>query len=109
MLQAVVNVFRISDLRTRVMFTLGALVLYRIGFFIPLPGVDQEMLVDAATKASEASASGFGRILEYASVFSGGDFGQSTIFGLGIMPYITASIVFQLLQSMIPSLSLIHI
>lgn len=103
MLQAVVNVFRISDLRTRVMFTLGALVLYRIGFFIPLPGVDQEMLVDAATKASEASASGFGRILEYASVFSGGDFGQSTIFGLGIMPYITASIVFQLLQSMIPS------
>ena len=69
MLQAVVNVFRISDLRTRVMFTLGALVLYRIGFFIPLPGVDQEMLVDAATKASEASASGFGRILEYASVF----------------------------------------
>ena len=45
----------------------------------------------------------FGRILEYASVFSGGDFGQSTIFGLGIMPYITASIVFQLLQSMIPS------
>ena len=49
MLQAVINVVRISDLRTRVMFTVGALVLYRIGFFIPLPGVDQEMLVDAAT------------------------------------------------------------
>jgi preprotein translocase subunit SecY len=103
MLQAFVNIFRIPDLRNRVLFTLGVLIIYRIGFWIPLAGVDQTELAKAAANAAENS-SGFGKILSYASIFSGGSFSQSTIFGLGIMPYITASIIFQLLQSAWPRL-----
>ena len=103
MIQAILNIFRIPDLRNRVLFTLGILVIYRIGFWIPLPGVDQRAVADAAVEASKG-ATGFGRILEYASIFSGGSLSQSTIFGLGIMPYITAAIIFQLLQSAVPKL-----
>lgn len=103
MLKAVINIFRIPDLRNRVMFSLGILIVYRIGFWVPLAGVDQTKLVEAAENASQDS-SGFGRILDYASIFSGGSFSQSTIFGLGIMPYITASIIFQLLQTAVPRL-----
>lgn len=103
MIQAILNIFRIPDLRNRVLFTLGMLFIYRIGFWIPLPGVDQRAVADAAVEASKG-ATGFGRILEYASIFSGGSLSQSTIFGLGIMPYITAAIIFQLLQSAVPKL-----
>ena len=104
MLQAVINIFRIPELRNRVFFTLGVLAVYRIGFWIPIPGVNQEMMAEAAKAAADADTGGFGRFLEYASIFSGGSFSQSTIFGLGIMPYITASIIFQLLQTAIPRL-----
>lgn len=103
MLSAIFNIFRISELRNRVFFTLTMLIIYRIGFWIPLTGVNQQQMVEAAQKASE-SASGWGKFLDYASIFSGGSFSQSTIFGLGIMPYITASIIFQLLQSVMPRL-----
>ncbi len=103
MLQAFLNIFRIPDLRKKVFFTLGMLVIYRLGFFIPLPGVNQHQLVEAAQKAAQ-DETGFGRWLTFASIFTGGDFGQSTIFGLGIMPYITAAIIFQLLQSAVPRL-----
>ena len=98
MFQAFANIFKVPELRRRVLFTLGLLAIYRIGFVIPLYGVDQTALADAAKRATENS-SGFGRILEYASIFSGGSLQQSTIFGLGIMPYITASIIFQLLAT----------
>lgn len=87
MLQAIINIFRVPELRNRVLFTLGMLVIYRIGFAIPLPAVDQTLLKDAAEAAAE-NQSGFGKLLQYASIFSGGSFSQSTIFGLGIMPYI---------------------
>ncbi|MHC4108032.1 MAG: preprotein translocase subunit SecY [Planctomycetota bacterium] len=103
MLQAVINIFRIPDLRNRVLFTIFVLLVYRVGFWIPLPGVDQAALSQAAQQASE-QASGFGRFMQYASIFSGGSFSQSTIFGLGIMPYITAAIIFQLLQTAVPRL-----
>lgn len=99
MLQAFANIFRIPDLRRRVLFTLGMIAIYRLGFVIPLVGVDQVALREAAERATEGGASGFGRLLEYASIFSGGSLEQSTIFGLGIMPYITASIIFQLLAT----------
>ena len=99
MLQAFVNIFKVPDLRRRVLFTLSMLAIYRLGFVVPLLGVDQTALREAADRASEGGASGFGRILEYASIFSGGSLQQSTIFGLGIMPYITASIIFQLLAT----------
>ncbi|MCZ6836708.1 MAG: preprotein translocase subunit SecY [Planctomycetota bacterium] len=103
MLQAVINIFKIPELRNRVLFTLSMLGIYRLGFWIPIPGIDQAQLVEAAAKATE-NASGFGKILQYASIFSGGSFSQSTIFGLGIMPYITAAIIFQLLQTAVPRL-----
>ena len=103
MLQAVINIFKIPELRNRVLFTLGILIVYRIGFWIPISGVDQQALVDFAQNQQDEST-GFGRLLQYASIFSGGSFSQSTIFGLGIMPYITASIIFQLLQTAIPRL-----
>src|SRR5262245_30074126 len=103
MLQAVLNIFKIPELHNRVLFSLGMLAIYRIGFWIPLPGVDQTMMAEAAKKAAE-NATGFGKLIGYASIFSGGSFSQSTIFGLGIMPYITASIIFQLLQTAIPRL-----
>ena len=103
MLNAFLNIFRIPDLRNKVLFTLGMLVIYRIGFWVPLVGVDQAQVAEAARTASE-DATGFGRIVQFASIFSGGSLSQSTIFGLGIMPYITAAIIFQLLQTAIPRL-----
>jgi preprotein translocase subunit SecY len=98
MFKAIVNIFLIPELRNRILFTLGMIAIYRIGFWIPLVGVDQQGLKEAASKASEGG-SGWGQLLDYVSIFSGGSLQQSTIFGLGIMPYITASIIFQLLQS----------
>ena len=103
MLQALLNIFKIPELRTRVLFTLGMIVVYRIGFWIPLPGVSQTLIKEAAQNASEGDG-GFGRLVDYMSIFSGGSLSQSTIFGLGIMPYITASIIFQLLQTAVPRL-----
>jgi len=103
MLQAFANIFKIKELRNKVFFTLGVLVVYRVGFWIPLVGVDQSELARAAERAA-ADQTGFGRLLEYASIFSGGSLQQSTIFGLGIMPYITASIIFQILQTIVPAL-----
>ena len=105
MLQAVINIFRIPELRTRVFFTLGCLVVYRIGFWIPLPAVSQAEMAKYIQDITESGqTTGFGKIMQYASIFSGGSLSQSTIFGLGIMPYITASIIFQLLQTAVPRL-----
>ena len=100
----IINIFRIPELRKRVFFTLGVLIIYRLGFFIPLIGVDQSALKSYYETQSSSDGLGLGRILEYASIFSGGSFSQSTVFGLGIMPYITAAIIFQLLQTAIPRL-----
>ncbi|MEZ6244135.1 MAG: preprotein translocase subunit SecY [Phycisphaerales bacterium] len=101
--QTIVNVFKIEELRNKILFTLGMLVVYRIGFWIPLPGVNQAQLIQYFQSQTQAGT-GFGRLATYVSVFSGGSFGQSTIFGLGIMPYITAAIIFQLLGSASPAL-----
>ncbi|HMN39360.1 MAG TPA: preprotein translocase subunit SecY, partial [Phycisphaerales bacterium] len=103
MLQALVNVFRIAELRTKILFTLGMLAVFRIGHWVPLPGLDQTLLAKQFdTFDTEGSAAG--RMATFVSVFSGGAFGRSTIFGLGVMPYISASIIFQLLASVLPSL-----
>ncbi len=96
MLQAFLNIFRISELRNKIFFTLGMLCIYRVGFFIPLPGVSQELMKAWAEKQSGGAA---GNILDFVSIFTGGSLTQSTIFGLGIMPYISAAIIFQLLGS----------
>jgi len=98
MLQAILNIFKIPELRAKVLFTIGMLVVYRIGFWIPIPGVDQSMLEEfMQQQVQEGSAAG--RATQFVAIFSGGSFGQSTIFGLGIMPYISAAIIFQILAS----------
>jgi preprotein translocase subunit SecY len=103
MLQALINVFRIAELRSKILFTLGMLAVFRIGHWIPLPGVNQEQMEKYfQQQVQEGSAAG--RMASFISVFSGGAFGRSTIFGLGVMPYISASIIFQLLASVLPSL-----
>lgn len=101
MLQAFINMWRIAELRHKLLFTLGMLVIYRIGFYIPLPAVNQERL---QAMAADAEGSAMGTLIQYVNVFSGGALGQSTIFGLGIMPYISAAIIFQLLATVVPTL-----
>ncbi|MCE9590453.1 MAG: preprotein translocase subunit SecY [Planctomycetes bacterium] len=101
MLQAFLNIWRIAELRNKIFFTLAMLAIYRIGFFIPLPGVDQSQLNAWAEKAQGTAA---GNLIAYVGIFTGGSLHQSTIFGLGIMPYISASIIFQLLATVVPSL-----
>lgn len=103
MLQAIANIFRIKDLRNKVLFTIAMLVVYRIGFWIPVPGINQQALSDMFQAATE-EGSGLGRLATFVATFSGGSFGQSTIFGLGIMPYISASIILQLLLTVVPAL-----
>jgi preprotein translocase subunit SecY len=90
MLEKFLNIFRIPDLRKRVLFTLGILAVYRLGAFIPTPGVDPNKL--AALFNSQG-----GSALGLMDLFGGGNLRRMTIFALGIMPYITASIIFQLL------------
>ncbi|MEO0512121.1 MAG: preprotein translocase subunit SecY [Planctomycetota bacterium] len=98
MFSALVNVFKIEELRSKILFTLGMLAVYRVGYAIPLPGVNaDELRRSVEIAASQGNA--LGRAAQYVAVFSGGSFSQSTIFGLGIMPYISAAIIFQLLGS----------
>ena len=91
------NIFRVPDLRRRVFFTLALLAVYRIGGHIATPGVD-------AQKFEEFINQNQGSVLGFIDLFSGGMFRRLTIFALGIMPYITASIILQLLTVVIPTL-----
>jgi preprotein translocase subunit SecY len=86
-----------TDLRNRIFFTLGLLIVYRLGTFIPVPGIDGASL----REFMEGAAAGIGGIL---SMFTGGALGRMGIFALGIMPYISASIIVQLLTAMVPKL-----
>src|SRR3954464_1640409 len=105
MFKTLLNVFRIPELRNKVLFTLFMLVIYRIGYHVPLPGVDQTSFAALAKQQQESGeSSAAGRLASYVSLFSGGNLSQSTIFGLGVMPYISASIIFQLLATVMPSL-----
>src|ERR1700761_8447259 len=96
--EALANVFRIPDLRKRVLFTLGLLAVYRVGAYIPTPGISTERFSDLFT---HSAAGGF---LGYFDSFSGGMLRRMTIFALGITPYITASIILQLLTVVVPTL-----
>ncbi len=91
--------FIIPELRQKIIFTLVMLAIYRIGFSIPLPFIDQ-------LKVYKGMGGGgpLGNVLDFVSMFSGGNLSQTTIFGLGIMPYISASIIFQLLGAVWPPL-----
>jgi preprotein translocase subunit SecY len=95
--QAVANMFRIPDLRRRVLFTLALLAIYRIGSHIPTPGINTDLL-------QQLFEQGRGSVLGIIDLFSGGNFRRLTIFALGIMPYITASIILQLMTVIWPYL-----
>jgi preprotein translocase subunit SecY len=101
MFKTLVNIFKVPELRNKVLFTLFMLAIYRIGYHVPIPGVDQSALQGAA-KSGDSTP--FDRLANYVSIFSGGNLSQSTIFGLGIMPYISASIILQLLGTVMPAL-----
>jgi preprotein translocase subunit SecY len=89
------NIYKIEDLRTRLLYTLGILLIYRLGAKIVLPGVDPSQLQVLQDRASQG-------VLGLLNMFSGGAFANASIFALGIMPYISASIVIQLLGIAVP-------
>ena len=91
------NIFAIPDLRKRVFFTFALLAVYRLGAFIPIPGIDPVAIAEF-TKAAE------GTVLGFLNLFSGGALGRMTVFALGIMPYISSSIILQLLTVVWPYL-----
>jgi preprotein translocase subunit SecY len=92
------NIFKIPELRSRVLFTLAMLAVYRIGAHIPTPGINNEELFKFLTERG-------GALLGFLDIFSGGALSRLTIFALGIMPYISASIIIQLLTVVVPHLS----
>lgn len=94
-IETIRNIYKIEDLRNRIIYTLGIVLLYRLGSYIVLPGVDPEML-DALQQQTSSG------LLGLLNMFSGGAFSNASIFALGIMPYISASIVVQLLGMAIP-------
>ena len=102
MLGAVFNIFRIPDLRNKILFTFALLIIYRIGFHIPTPCFDRSKL-EAAVDTRDTN-SPLGRAAEYLQMFTGGTLSHSSLFGLGIMPYIMASIFLMLLAEIVPSL-----
>ena len=105
MFKTFVNIFRVKELRDKVLFTLFMLAVYRIGYHVPLPGVNQDAFEEMAANQNQGQdQSAAGRLASYVSLFSGGNLQQSTIFGLGVMPYISASIIFQLLVTVVPAL-----
>ncbi|MCK5580587.1 MAG: preprotein translocase subunit SecY [Candidatus Omnitrophica bacterium] len=101
MLAAFANCFKIPDLKKKILITLGIIAVYRVGCYIPTPGVNGAVLV-AQFKAMASAKSG--SIFGMMNMFSGGAIERMTVFGLGIMPYISSSIIMQLLTAVIPAL-----
>ncbi|HEX7411765.1 MAG TPA: preprotein translocase subunit SecY [Bacteroidales bacterium] len=95
LIQTIRNIYKIEELRKRIIYTLGIILIYRLGSYIVLPGVDPNQLANLQNQTS-------GGLLGLLNMFSGGAFSHASIFALGIMPYISASIVVQLLGMAIP-------
>ncbi|MCP4552239.1 MAG: preprotein translocase subunit SecY [Bacteroidetes bacterium] len=95
LIQTIRNIYKIEDLRNRILYTIGILLIYRLGAQVVIPGVDPDMLSNLQSQTD-------GGILGLLNMFSGGAFSNASIFALGIMPYISASIVIQLLGMAIP-------
>jgi preprotein translocase subunit SecY len=98
MLRAFANAFKIPDLRGKILFTLGIIAVYRFGSFVPIPGVDFGVLQAAIAQAETVG------VAQLVNLFSGGALTQLAVFALGIMPYITAAIIMQLLKVVIPKI-----
>jgi len=100
MLKTVVNIFKIPDLRYKLIFTVAMLIIFRVGSHIPVPGFRYEQIASGGGTGDTP----FGRAVEYMQMLTGGRYGMCTLFGLGIMPYITASIILMLLAEVLPAL-----
>ncbi|MBA2240706.1 MAG: preprotein translocase subunit SecY [Solirubrobacterales bacterium] len=98
MLQTILNAFAVPEIRRKIAFTLGMLALYRLGAYIPAPGVDLNALEGLQEQFSGSN------ILGFLNLFSGGSLQRLSLFALGIMPYITASIIIQLMTVVVPAL-----
>src|ERR687886_2270900 len=96
MLSSLKNIFKVVDLRNKILFTLFVILLYRLGSNITVPGIDFNAVQDLQRQAQR------GGVLGFLNLFSGGALTQMAIFALGIMPYITSSIIMQLLAVVIP-------
>jgi len=94
-LEKLLNIFKIPDLRRKLLFTLGMFVVYRLGGHITLPGIDASALLEQFQHLK-------GTLLGLYDIFSGGNLSRATIFALGIMPYISTSIILQLLGAVLP-------
>lgn len=94
-IETIKNIFKIEELRTRIVYTILLLLVYRLGSYVVLPGIDPTQLANLKSQASTG-------LLGLLDMFSGGAFGNASIFALGVMPYISASIVIQLLGVMVP-------
>ena len=106
MLGTVFNIFRIPDLRNKILFTVALLIIYRVGFHIPIPYFNHKEIAKTleGRQAEGETDTPIGRAVEMMQMFSGGTLSRSSLFGLGIMPYITASIILMLLGEVIPAL-----
>ena len=98
MLKAFLNAFRVPDLRNKILFTLFVVAVYRFGSHVPVP------VVDISSLQRQLAAQGSTGFLSLINLFSGGALGRMAVFGLGIMPYITSSIIMQVLTVVIPRL-----
>jgi preprotein translocase subunit SecY len=99
----IVNIFRLRERRNTLLFTIALLIIYRVGFHIPNPGFDHGRIA-AVFETGRDTESPLGRAAEYLQMFTGGTLSRSSLFGLGIMPYITASIILMLLGEVVPAL-----
>ena len=102
MLGTFVNIFKVPDLRNKILFTIALLCIYRVGFFISVPGFDSSKIQQASEERQDDSP--IGRATDYLQMFTGGTLSRSSLFGLGIMPYISASIILMLLGEVLPAL-----
>ena len=103
MISAFANTMKVPELRARILFTLAMIVIVRMGVHLPLPGVDVQTLSDFMQKQAESGDSPLGALGSILTIFSGGGLQQCGIFALGIMPYISASIMTQLMGAVLPS------
>ena len=102
-MEALLGIFQVPELRKKLLVTLGLLVVYRMGTFLTLPGIDSDAVNQLFEQFGQQKA-GLGKMMDMMNMFSGGALRNASIFALGIMPYITASILFQILTTMIPAL-----
>ena len=100
MIESIKRIFAVHDLKEKIFFTLIMLIVCRIGAFIPVPGINSE----EALKIFQYATGGGQNLLQLVSIFTGGAFSQMTVIALGVVPYITSSIIMQMLVPLVPSI-----